>query len=79
MLITLINYTGTIMYPVCLGDQTILSSRRPSIDGSLAPSGGGGGEKEKGEDSDVQDGRLSVFVHKREDQTSHEVIQPLLR
>lgn len=47
----------------------------------MMPSGGltTSGEKDKTEDTDVQDGRLSVFVHKRDDQTSHEVIQPLLR
>lgn len=33
----------------------------------------------KHHDPDVVDGRLSVFIHKREEQSSHEVIQPLLR
>ena len=31
------------------------------------------------DDLEDQDGRLSVFLHKREDQTSREVIQALLR
>ncbi|XP_077996372.1 putative E3 ubiquitin-protein ligase HECTD4 [Glandiceps talaboti] len=35
-------------------------------------------ERDKGEESEAQDGRISVFIHKREDQSSHEVIQPLL-
>ncbi|XP_077866440.1 putative E3 ubiquitin-protein ligase HECTD4 [Saccoglossus kowalevskii] len=35
-------------------------------------------ERERGEECEVQDGRISVFIHKREDQSSHEVIQPLL-
>ena len=56
------------------GGQTTLSSRRTSLDGLGS---GQGGDKDK-EDTDVQDGRLSVFVHKREDQTFNEVIQPLL-
>ena len=61
------------------GGQTTLSSRRPSED-ALTSQGcatSQTGEKDK-EDRDVHDGRLSVFIHKREDQSSHEVIQPLL-
>ena len=38
-----------------------------------------GSERDRGEESEAQDGRLSVFIHKRDDQSSHEVIQPLLR
>ncbi|XP_076346000.1 putative E3 ubiquitin-protein ligase HECTD4 isoform X3 [Tachypleus tridentatus] len=39
----------------------------------------GSQDRDRGlEDSDIQDGKLSVFLHKREDQSSHEVIQPLL-
>ena len=36
-------------------------------------------ERDRGEESEAQDGRLSIFIHKRDDQSSHEVIQPLLR
>ena len=57
-----------------------MSSRRPSrenMHGSGGAAGTSTGDKEKSED--VQDGRISVYVHKREDQSSHEVIQPLLR
>lgn len=56
-----------------------MASRRPSVE-MLHTAGGatGGSDKDK-DDTDVQDGRLSVFVHKRDDQSSHEVIQPLLR
>lgn len=35
--------------------------------------------KQQHHDPDIVDGRLSVFIHKREEQSSHEVIQPLLR
>lgn len=35
--------------------------------------------KQQHHDPDIIDGRLSVFIHKREEQSSHEVIQPLLR
>ena len=61
------------------GGQTTISSRRPSLDNGLQQGGSPGNDKDKADDNDVQDGRLSVFVHKREDQSSHEVIQPLLR
>lgn len=54
----------------------VTTFNQPSVDGSQG--GISGGEKDKNDDQDVQDGRLSVFVHKREDQSSHEVIQPLL-
>ena len=64
-----------------VGNQTTISSRRPSTEVTtvLAGSSHGWGGKSKVEDSDIQDGRLSVFIHKREEQSSHEVIQPLLR
>lgn len=32
-----------------------------------------------GEEGEAVDGKLSIFIHKREDQSSHEVLQPLLR
>jgi E3 ubiquitin-protein ligase HECTD4 len=37
------------------------------------------GDKDPGEESEAVDGKLSIFIHKREDQSSHEVLQPLLR
>ena len=61
------------------GGQTTLASRRPSIEAINATGGATGGSDKDKDDTDVQDGRLSVFVHKRDDQSSHEVIQPLLR
>ena len=57
-----------------------MSSRRPSITGlDKAGMTLNSSDKDKNEDKDIQDGRLSVFIHKREEQSSHEVIQPLLR
>ncbi|XP_062590799.1 probable E3 ubiquitin-protein ligase HECTD4 isoform X2 [Saccostrea cucullata] len=58
------------------GDYATLVSRRPSVD--LTQGKPQTGDKEKSEESDIQAGKLSVFIHKREDQLSHEVIQPLL-
>ncbi|XP_071790886.1 probable E3 ubiquitin-protein ligase HECTD4 isoform X2 [Asterias amurensis] len=68
---------GDYVVPGC---QTTASLENPSsvnADGSqaTAPSNG---DRDKGEESEAQDGRISVFIHKREDQSSHEVIQPLL-
>lgn len=57
----------------------MLSSRTPSSESSTPSHPNSPGGKERGEDSDVQGGRISVFLHKREDQLSHDVIQPLLR
>ena len=61
------------------GGRTAISSRRPSFDSLSATPGGAAenGEKERGDETDVQDGQLSVYIHKRGDQSSHEVIQPL--
>lgn len=65
------------MIHICLsGDYATLVSRRPSVDLSQGKSKSS--DKEKAEESDIQAGKLSVFIHKREDQLSHEVIQPLL-
>ncbi|KAG8145997.1 hypothetical protein E2320_012423 [Naja naja] len=36
------------------------------------------GDTDPGEESEAVDGKLSIFIHKREDQSSHEVLQPLL-
>ena len=58
------------------GDLATVASRQQSVDADINRSAV---EKDKNEDTDIQNGRLSVFVHKREDQFSHEVIQPLLR
>ncbi|KAK6968629.1 E3 ubiquitin-protein ligase HECTD4 [Biomphalaria glabrata] len=60
------------------GDQVLLSSRSPSQDSSVPGRSTKGNDPDKPEDSDVQRGKLSVFVHKREDQMSHDIIQPLL-
>lgn len=60
---------------IITGDYATLVSRRPSVDLSQ---GTKSADKEKSEESDIQAGKLSVFIHKREDQLSHEVIQPLL-
>ena len=73
----LVAKLGDFLVP---GGQTTVSSRRPSreaLNGMGNFSGNGSGEKDKDEMA-VQDGRMSVFVHKREDQSSHEVMQRLL-
>ena len=62
-----------------VGDYSTICSRRPSTDPSSSNHGYAKGEKEKNEDSDIQGGRLSVFVHKRSDQMSQEIIQSILR
>ncbi|XP_053376531.1 probable E3 ubiquitin-protein ligase HECTD4 [Mercenaria mercenaria] len=54
------------------GDVATVASRQQSIDSDLNK------DKDSAEDAVIQNGRLSVFVHKREDQFSHEIIQPLL-
>jgi len=36
-------------------------------------------DKDGTDDAIIQNGRLSVFIHKRDDQLFHEVIQPLLK
>ncbi|XP_038054835.1 probable E3 ubiquitin-protein ligase HECTD4 isoform X2 [Patiria miniata] len=68
---------GDYVVPGC---QTTASSDVPSStngDGTqaTAPSSG---DRDKGEESEAQDGRISVFILKRDDQSSHEVIQQLL-
>ena len=62
-----------------LGDYSTICSRRPSTDPSSSCHGNTLGDKDKNEDSDIQGGRLSVFVHKRSDQMSQEIIQSILR
>ncbi|KAG9487790.1 hypothetical protein GDO78_007527 [Eleutherodactylus coqui] len=63
------------------GCQTILSPTASEPDSSLSknsPKGSQKGDKDTGEEIEAVDGKLSIFIHKREDQSSHEVLQPLL-
>ena len=72
----------TFMFPIFLypGAEGTVASRQPSAELlSGSPSGGATSDKDKVEDTDVQDGRLTVYIHKRDDQSFHEVVQPLLR
>ena len=57
----------------------MLSSRTPSQETSSPSPTTSSGSKEREENTDVQGGRISIYLHKREDQMSHDVIQPLLR
>lgn len=64
------------------GCQTVLSPTASEPDTSLtktSPKNSIKGDKDPGEESEAVDGKLSIFIHKREDQSSHEVLQPLLR
>ncbi|XP_038229209.1 probable E3 ubiquitin-protein ligase HECTD4 isoform X5 [Dermochelys coriacea] len=63
------------------GCQTVLSPTASEPDTSLtktSPKNSIKGDKDPGEESEAVDGKLSIFIHKREDQSSHEVLQPLL-
>ncbi|XP_060106352.1 probable E3 ubiquitin-protein ligase HECTD4 isoform X1 [Heteronotia binoei] len=63
------------------GCQTVLSPTASEPDTSLtkaSPKSSLKGDKDPGEESEAVDGKLSIFIHKREDQSSHEVLQPLL-
>ncbi|XP_036132418.1 probable E3 ubiquitin-protein ligase HECTD4 isoform X13 [Molossus molossus] len=63
------------------GCQTILSPTASEPDTTLtktSPKNSLKGDKDPGEESEAVDGKLSIFIHKREDQSSHEVLQPLL-
>ncbi|XP_040202102.1 probable E3 ubiquitin-protein ligase HECTD4 isoform X1 [Rana temporaria] len=63
------------------GCQTVLSPTASEPDSSLSkasPKNSQKGDKDSGEESEAVDGKLSIFIHKREDQSSHEVLQPLL-
>nr|XP_036869936.1 probable E3 ubiquitin-protein ligase HECTD4 isoform X2 [Manis javanica] len=63
------------------GCQTVLSPTASEPDTTLAktsPKSSLKGDKDPGEESEAVDGKLSIFIHKREDQSSHEVLQPLL-
>lgn len=64
------------------GCQTLLSPSSSEPDTSLSrssPKGTLKSDKDAGEEGEAVDGKLSIFIHKREDQSSHEVLQPLLR
>lgn len=63
------------------GCQTLLSpsSSEPDTSLSRASSKGALKPEDAGEEAEAVDGKLSIFIHKREDQSSHEVLQPLLR
>lgn len=64
------------------GCQTVLSPTASEPDTTLtktSPKSSLKGDKDPGEESEAVDGKLSIFIHKREDQSSHEVLQPLLR
>ena len=64
------------------GCQTLLSPSASEPDTSLTRASSKGAlksDKEGGEEGEAVDGKLSIFIHKREDQSSHEVLQPLLR
>ncbi|XP_058136974.1 probable E3 ubiquitin-protein ligase HECTD4 isoform X6 [Dasypus novemcinctus] len=60
----------TVLSPTASEPDTILTKTSPK--NSLK------GDKDPGEESEAVDGKLSIFIHKREDQSSHEVLQPLL-
>ncbi|XP_028827058.1 probable E3 ubiquitin-protein ligase HECTD4 isoform X2 [Denticeps clupeoides] len=63
------------------GCQTLLSPSPSEPDTSLtrsSPKSALKADKDIGEEGEAVDGKLSIFIHKREDQSSHEVLQPLL-
>ncbi|XP_048853239.1 probable E3 ubiquitin-protein ligase HECTD4 isoform X2 [Brienomyrus brachyistius] len=63
------------------GCQTLLSPSSSEPDTSLtrlSPKGSLKPDKDVEEEGEAVDGKLSIFIHKREDQSSHEVLQPLL-
>nr|XP_014344074.1 PREDICTED: probable E3 ubiquitin-protein ligase HECTD4 [Latimeria chalumnae] len=63
------------------GCQTVLSPSSAELDTTLtkaSPKNSIKTDKDAGEESEAVDGKLSIFIHKREDQSSHEVLQPLL-
>ncbi|XP_005729506.1 probable E3 ubiquitin-protein ligase HECTD4 isoform X5 [Pundamilia nyererei] len=62
------------------GCQTLLSPSSSEPDTSLSRASSKGALKsdDVGEEGEAVDGKLSIFIHKREDQSSHEVLQPLL-
>uniref|UniRef100_A0AAY5EB62 HECT domain-containing protein n=1 Tax=Electrophorus electricus TaxID=8005 RepID=A0AAY5EB62_ELEEL len=63
------------------GCQTLLSPASSEPDTSISratPKNSIKTDKDAGEEGEAVDGKLSIFIHKREDQSSHEVLQPLL-
>ncbi|TSW08319.1 putative E3 ubiquitin-protein ligase HECTD4 [Bagarius yarrelli] len=63
------------------GSQTLLSPASSEPDTRLIwPNFMGtiNTDTDVGEEGQAVDGKLSIFIHKREDQSSHEVLQPLL-
>ena len=69
MKIFLFRWTDNNLWTTCLQEQEFLAHSKESS----------GSDKDQSEDQDVCDGRLSVFLFKREEmQSSHEVIQPLI-
>uniref|UniRef100_A0A8C1RQA0 HECT domain E3 ubiquitin protein ligase 4 n=1 Tax=Cyprinus carpio TaxID=7962 RepID=A0A8C1RQA0_CYPCA len=63
------------------GCQTLLSPSASEADTSLTracPKSSAKTDRDASEESEAVDGKLSIFIHKREDQSSHEVLQPLL-
>ncbi|KAL4646588.1 putative E3 ubiquitin-protein ligase HECTD4 isoform X5 [Arapaima gigas] len=63
------------------GCQTLLSPSSSEPDTSLtrsSPKSSMKTDKDVEEEGEAVDGKLSIFIHKREDQSSHEVLQPLL-
>ncbi|XP_067256066.1 probable E3 ubiquitin-protein ligase HECTD4 isoform X7 [Chanodichthys erythropterus] len=63
------------------GCQTLLSPSASEPDTSLTracPKSSAKTDRDASEEGEAVDGKLSIFIHKREDQSSHEVLQPLL-
>ncbi|XP_016414650.1 probable E3 ubiquitin-protein ligase HECTD4 [Sinocyclocheilus rhinocerous] len=63
------------------GCQTLLSPSASEADTSLTracPKSSAKTDRDASEEGEAVDGKLSIFIHKREDQSSHEVLQPLL-
>uniref|UniRef100_T1J2Q6 HECT domain-containing protein n=1 Tax=Strigamia maritima TaxID=126957 RepID=T1J2Q6_STRMM len=73
----LLTKLGEYVIPGC---RTKLSTESANDDGGsddLLLSAKSSSKDQAGK-CETQDGKLSVFIHKREDQTCHEIIQPLL-
>ncbi|XP_058850690.1 probable E3 ubiquitin-protein ligase HECTD4 isoform X1 [Acipenser ruthenus] len=60
----------TVLSPSCSEPDTSLSRMSPKNSLKM--------DKDAEEEGEAVDGKLSIFIHKREDQSSHEVLQPLL-
>uniref|UniRef100_A0A8C2Q3W7 HECT domain E3 ubiquitin protein ligase 4 n=1 Tax=Cyprinus carpio TaxID=7962 RepID=A0A8C2Q3W7_CYPCA len=63
------------------GCQTLLSPSASEADTSLTracPKSSAKTDRDASKEGEAVDGKLSIFIHKREDQSSHEVLQPLL-